>query len=678
MTMARHGNHLQAGAVGCLGLLLLLAPLPARANGGIAVTAYKFPSIVVVGNGETYTGVTGIGYAWEATVEVDTGTLGRIKEWMIWPSVTVEGQSTLELKTAGVHKWYPSASDPWPRPKHVTADVARLFPDVSIKAYVVEACNRNADRLRQLGQSNKQIFGATHQLNATSSPLWSLDLTVGGDTNSEAFVPVTADIRCEKWAGAVLPPPKGGDDFAGEMEVREAKLVVFPGQHAGACPVQLSLFAKVTGNRFGSFESWVESTEGWKSTKSVRSIDGKTNGAYEESFTEKVSVPIVRPAGSPGGGGGAGAALGGGALATPRAPIDPIGGQGGSPASPSAGLTTGKPANVHQAALRVVAHAGGKTVASPWQDYKVTCDPKVAPGLVPFDALAADVRVTQSSLAVAPRTSLLGKCEVELRGKIWTNVAFADVTLAYRNHKGVTTPPREVTTGADRTVSFTDTLDFSKAAGGLWIEQGGVIGPGGGQAGPYAGSFQLVGQSVIFQSSPAPYSFTCSNQAPGGLVAKPRTPHTSFPPVGPLTGAPRDPEPGGAGPQGGGGAMTLGPQGAQKTGPQVATLAVRVDFAATVLVLAPAGSAGAMLTARIANRGTAPATGEYRVLVKNHQGQVVFERSGRAQLDPGEQQGISERVPSPPHRRLTATLVVQTPGDVNPGNNQKTASALLP
>jgi hypothetical protein len=455
------------------------------------------------------------------------------------------------------------------------------------------------------------------------------------------------------------------------MEVKDAKLVVFPGQYGGACPVQLSLFGRVTGNGFGSFESWVESTEGWKSTKVIRRIDGKRDGQYQEEFTEKVTIPIVRPTGTPGGGGPAGGqAAGGGNLASPKPPVDTIPGSGKPPASPSAGLTTGRPGNTHQAALRTVAAAGGKTVASAWQDYKVTCDPKVAPGLTPTDALAAEVRVTQSSLTVTPRTSLLGKCEVELRGRLSTNVAFADVTLVYRNHKGVTTPPREVTTGANKEASFTDTLDFSKTAGGLWIEQGGVIGPGGDQAGPYAGSFQIVGQSVAFQSSPAPYSFRCANQAPGGLVATPGAPKTGGLP---LASPPREPERGGSSVQGGGGGLAADPRSAPRA-PRVAAL-TRVDFAAVALVLAPTGQ-GAMLTGRISNLGTASGTGEYRILVRDPQGHVVFEKAGRAQLDPGEQHGINERIPSPPRQRLTATLSVQARGDADLSNNQKSASAL--
>jgi hypothetical protein len=214
-------------------LVVALAPAPARASGGLTVTGYVFPSIVVTGNGHRYTGVSALGYAWAAGVDISTGTSGRIKEWQVWPALTIEGQPTFELKVYGHREWYPSASDPWPRPKSVKKTLVLLFPDVLIKDYVVSACNDNADRLRQQGQS--------------------------------------------------------------------------------------------------------------------------------------------------------------------------------------------------------------------------------------------------------------------------------------------TTPLREATTGANREVSFTDTLDFSKTAGGLWIEQGGVIGPGGDQAGPYAGSFQIVGQSVQFESSPAPYSFTCTGQAPGAI-----------------------------------------------------------------------------------------------------------------------------------------------------------------
>jgi hypothetical protein len=126
---ARAGCRRPAVAAALAALLLVLAPAAARASGGLVVTDYGFPSIVVIGNGHRYTGVSALGYAWKVAVDIDTGTLGRIKEWQIWPVLTVEGQPPLELKVYGFHTWYPSASDPWPRPKSVKKHVALLFPD---------------------------------------------------------------------------------------------------------------------------------------------------------------------------------------------------------------------------------------------------------------------------------------------------------------------------------------------------------------------------------------------------------------------------------------------------------------------------------------------------------------------------------------------------------------------
>ena len=46
-----------------------------------------------------------------------------------------------------------------------------------------------------------------------------------------------------------------------------------------------------------------------------------------------------------------------------------------------------------------------------------------------------------------------------------------------------------------------------------------------------------------------------------------------------------------------------------------------------------------MLTGRITNLGNAPGTGEYRVQVKNLQGQVVLENRGAPDSTPGNSRG---------------------------------------
>lgn len=372
-------------AVGLAVLGTLLGPAPATANTTGRADVVAFPRITVVSDGHQYTGVSAIGYVWEGRVTLDAGASGRIKHWRIWPTLTVQGQARLDLKGAAAFAaWYPSASDPWPRPKHVKKNVARLFPDVAVKDYVVAACNQNADKLRQAGRPDADIFASPYIIPATAAVESEVDVTIG-DVSIEAQGPFPVEIACAKWAGAL--PPKAGD-FTSGMEIRQAKLVVFPGEHGGACPVQLTLFGNVRGTTFGSFDSWVESTEGWRSVKKTRTIDSKTNGQAQEEFVEKLVVPIVLPPSKPGGGPASEQALGGLAGSKPG-PIDPIPGSPKPPVGPATGVTTGKPGNLHQASLRVVAQARGKTVASPWQLYRVACDPKVAPGLVPLDPLGA-------------------------------------------------------------------------------------------------------------------------------------------------------------------------------------------------------------------------------------------------------------------------------------------------
>ena len=99
----------------------------------------------------------------------------------------------------------PLASDPWPRPKHVDVTVIRLFPDVSIKDYVVAACNQRAAELRQAGQSDAQIFGSAHTLNAHGGVDSEVDVTIGG-LAMEAQGPLAVEVVCAKWDGAILPP----------------------------------------------------------------------------------------------------------------------------------------------------------------------------------------------------------------------------------------------------------------------------------------------------------------------------------------------------------------------------------------------------------------------------------------------------------------------------------------
>ena len=370
-------------AVGLAALGVLLGPAAATANTVGHADVVAFPRITVVGDGHQYTGVDAIGYLWEGRIVLDAGAAGRIKHWRIWPTLTLPEQSRLDLKGAAAFAaWYPSASDPWPRPKHVKKDVARLFPDVAVKDYVLTACNQNAKKLREAGRSDADIFANTWVIAGTATAESDVDVTLG-NVGVETQAPFRVEVVCGKWSGAL--PPKAGDFTAG-MEIKQTKLVVFPPEHRGGCPVQLTLFGNVRATTFGSFDSWVESTAGWRSVKKAREIDSKADGQAQVEFVETLVVPIVRPPSKPGGGPASEQAVGGLTGSKPGH-IDPIPGSPKPPVAPSTGITTGKPGNVHQASLRVVAQAGGKTIASSWQQYHVTCDPKIAPGIVPLDPL---------------------------------------------------------------------------------------------------------------------------------------------------------------------------------------------------------------------------------------------------------------------------------------------------
>lgn len=367
-------------AIGLGGLVVAVGSMPAAANTSGTMVVTAFAPITVIGDGHHYTDVDAIGYLWQGRVVLDSPGAGRIKHWRIWPILTLQGQSPLELRAAALAASYPSASDPWPRPNHAREDVARYFSDIAVSGYVVTACNRLADQLRKQGRSDAEIFSKSHVLPATVSAGSSVDATVGS-VSIESQAPLAVTVQCAKWSGAL--PPKAGD-FTSGMDVKQAKLVVFPHEHAGGCPVKLTLFGNVSATTFGSFQSWVESTEGWTSIKQTRTIDSKRNGEALEEFVETLVVPVSAPKGPPTGGPAGGGAVGG--LAAPKPPIDPMPGPARPPVAPG-GITTGQPANVHQASLRVVARAKDKTIASPWRPYRVTCDPKVAPGGVPHDPL---------------------------------------------------------------------------------------------------------------------------------------------------------------------------------------------------------------------------------------------------------------------------------------------------
>ena len=380
---ARAGCRRPAVAATLAALLLVLAPAAARASGGLVVMDCGFPSIVVIGNGYRYTGVSALGYAWKVAVDIDTGTLGRIKEWHIWPILTVEGQPPLELKVSRV--------------SHVVS--IRVGPvaatEVSQEARRAPVPGRPDQGLRRLGVqpggrsasdagpgTTRRSFPSRIRSPRRRTPSGSWTSPSAGTRSAKRSSRFAADIVCAKWAWDRDSHHRRLRDIAVPMEVKQSGLVVFPAEHAGACPVQLSLFGRVDGQRLrhvrelarvhGGLEVHQDGSHGARARRMA--------STRSSSSTRSRSRSCGRDA-RPGGGPAGGQVSGGGALPDPQRPADPVSPPNTPPVGSPVGITTGTPPNVHQAALRLVARGGGKTVASSWHDYKVACDPKVATGL---------------------------------------------------------------------------------------------------------------------------------------------------------------------------------------------------------------------------------------------------------------------------------------------------------
>jgi hypothetical protein len=136
---------------------------------------------------------------------------------------------------------------------------------------------------------------------------------------------------------------------------------------------------KVQGNHKGTFEARIESTAGWKSTKTSLQTNefDAGSGLWGREFSRPFTVPVEQPAPG-GGGGGGGIPPGPGNFQSPSLPEDPPFPGSTSPQAAGGFAPQDPGSNVHQQSLRLVAVANGKTVYSDWEQYRVTCDPKPA------------------------------------------------------------------------------------------------------------------------------------------------------------------------------------------------------------------------------------------------------------------------------------------------------------
>lgn len=386
--MTRPPFRFKARLAAAATLVLAVLCLPNGAVAGCSgqITKPAFPQIKVAGNGSAYTEVEGIASGWRARINIECGTLGRVKSWEMAPLIEVAGLGTLAFNHFSASKSYRAFS----RPKAVHRTESVVFPHDFVQNFAVSACNMHADLLREDGLTDPVIFA---QDRIVALHYWvraEVETTFDGDS---IFLPADFDstswgnvwtgkhhteIICRKWTN---PPEPGSDDLTGdpEFELLGAVFHIHPTSWEGTCPHDLELSLLVEANLNGPVTVRIESTDGWTSEPGVLATSEfrAESNRWRGSETEYLPVPVMLPTRPP---------SDGGLLPSPVDDFAPAGPDGPSGPDWTPGLgSNGPDSNVHQASLRMIATAGGETITTDWREYSFTCVPTPAvdgPGVI--------------------------------------------------------------------------------------------------------------------------------------------------------------------------------------------------------------------------------------------------------------------------------------------------------
>lgn len=125
-------------------------------SGNIFVQWLNAPPIAVASGGSEYTEVVGspAPILGSLMVELDAGASGRVRGFRGWPKL-----SMVEGAWQDFEEHSHSESYGLPRPKTVMTAFGFNMPKADYAGFMVTACNFHADRLRQQGLSDSQIFG---------------------------------------------------------------------------------------------------------------------------------------------------------------------------------------------------------------------------------------------------------------------------------------------------------------------------------------------------------------------------------------------------------------------------------------------------------------------------------------------------------------------------------------
>lgn len=220
----------------CVAVVSVLAAPAVADQGSAYMNGSSVNRLTVLSNGQEYTRLDPpiIGdLILTGRLEFDTDAAGRVKSWKATPVMAPGyggGAKVPGLEAYKVSKSYGVGS----RPTEIKKNLEFFVPYAAIDATATAMCNKKVAALRAQGKSDKQIFGANHDLSFDVSVKASVDSTGAGQGNQlwEASSAFVLPVRCAKWTGAQVPQG-GNGDLADAFRVLSATMKLQEETNAG-------------------------------------------------------------------------------------------------------------------------------------------------------------------------------------------------------------------------------------------------------------------------------------------------------------------------------------------------------------------------------------------------------------------------------------------------------------
>ncbi len=217
--------------------------------GDVYITTVAPKPMEVLSNGQSYTKLKTFGMANVGMrVEYTAGGLDRIKSWKVWPEfVNGVGIATPvpSLKASAASKSYAA----FQRPKEVGKNVNISLPGHLLEDNAVMMCNWLANKMRNEGKTNKEIFGKDRVAHFDVNAMYEFKTNLGGESFMQYNAPYEAKVICKKWKGSQIPT--GPQALDGPLEIKKATMkLAETATMGGTCKVTLT--TAISTNKAGA------------------------------------------------------------------------------------------------------------------------------------------------------------------------------------------------------------------------------------------------------------------------------------------------------------------------------------------------------------------------------------------------------------------------------------------